>query len=183
MSFDNRERVSLACKLIAEELQLSEFKTRGLLLAARIHDIDNINVPTVILNKPGKLTDLEFDVVKIRPVTGAEKLQGIQFDWPLQTLCASTKKTIPHRLPERHKGRRYTHRGSNPRVANTLEAMCSRRTRRPALGMNAAIMGLKDGAGALYDPVVVDPCVGHVKSGKLGMAEAKDRSVESDRSP
>src|SRR4029077_10296113 len=63
-------RVRQYCLRLAEALRLDERLSKQLSLAAKLHDIGKVGVPDVILNKPGLLTDEEFDVVKQHPVIG-----------------------------------------------------------------------------------------------------------------
>ncbi|MCX6520521.1 MAG: HD-GYP domain-containing protein [Actinobacteria bacterium] len=65
------ERVRAYAQMIGEEMGLSGHELDRLRWAALIHDVGKLRVPTEILNKPGKLTDEEFAVIKLHPEMGA----------------------------------------------------------------------------------------------------------------
>lgn len=63
-------RVSQICKAIGKELKLEEDKIETLEVVGIIHDVGKVGVPETILNKPGKLTDEEFEIMKMHPAIG-----------------------------------------------------------------------------------------------------------------
>lgn len=78
-----QKRVSkLACE-VGRELGLSEDKCKGIEVAGSLHDIGKINIPSEILNKPGKLTEIEMNLIKTHPQIGYEIVKNIPFPWPV----------------------------------------------------------------------------------------------------
>ncbi len=78
------ERVRAYSRMIGEELDLDEHELDLLQWAGRAHDVGKLFVPGEILNKPGRLTDDEFDVIKQHPGWGAElcePLRGWLGEW------------------------------------------------------------------------------------------------------
>ncbi len=71
-------RVSLYSRLIGSKLGLAENDLETLHLASSMHDIGKINIPDAILNKPGKLTDEEFTVMKTHSYEGFKILRNIK---------------------------------------------------------------------------------------------------------
>ena len=72
------QRVAELSVLIGQELRLSPEQLRVLSQAAILHDIGKIAVPDAILNKPGRLTEAEFAVIKQHPVRGYEIIKGVR---------------------------------------------------------------------------------------------------------
>ena len=70
------ERVSHLCKLVGQQLKLSTDEIKELEQAGMFHDIGKISIPDSILNKPGKLTDEEYDVIKTHTEVGYQILRA-----------------------------------------------------------------------------------------------------------
>ncbi len=156
----HQKRVAQLSREIAFELQLPPDQVRGIFMAALVHDIGKIAVPSEILTKPGKLTDVEFSILKTHPVVGYEILKDVDFPWPIADMV------LQHH--ERLDGSGYPYGLKNGEillgariigVADVVEAMASHRPYRPALGVDAALEEIKKGKGKLYDPDVVDSCI------------------------
>ncbi|MDD4548308.1 MAG: PAS domain S-box protein [Syntrophomonadaceae bacterium] len=166
-----RKVAGVACA-IAREMGLSEEQIEGITVAGNLHDIGKISVPSEILNRPGKLTKLEFDLIKTHPQVGYEILQEIEFDWPVAEFV--------HQHHERIDGSGYPN-GLTAKeilleakilaVADVVEAIASHRPYRPALGLNSALEAISKGKGTLYDPEVVDACLKLFKAKDYKIAE------------
>ncbi len=156
----HQQRVTNLARAIAAEMQLSKRHIGAIRMAGAIHDIGKIGVPVEILNKPLRLGDIEFALIKIHPVVGYNILKQIKFPWPV------AKIVLQHH--ERMDGSGYPHGLSGEDillearilgVADVVEAMCSHRPYRPALGIDKALEEISQNRGVLYDPQVVDACV------------------------
>jgi PAS domain S-box-containing protein/putative nucleotidyltransferase with HDIG domain len=154
-----RRVTRLACA-IAEEMGLPEEQIEGLRVAGLIHDIGKINVPAEILSKPGRLTDIEFGLIKMHPQIGHDILKTIEFPWPVAQIV------LQHH--ERMDGSGYPAAMSDDdilletrilSVADVVEAMASHRPYRSALGLDKALEEISGNRGYLYDPEVVDVCL------------------------
>ncbi|MBT9173103.1 MAG: Cyclic di-GMP phosphodiesterase response regulator RpfG [Syntrophomonadaceae bacterium] len=73
------ERVAEYSVLIGQELRLREDILEKLEAVALLHDIGKIGIPEAVLNKPGRFTSEEYDVMRSHPATGAEIVKNIQF--------------------------------------------------------------------------------------------------------
>lgn len=156
----HQRRVADLSAAIAKEMGLTEDQVNGLKLAALVHDIGKINIPAEILNKPGKLTDLEFNLIKLHPQTGYDILKSIEFPWPIAEIV------LQHQ--ERYDGSAYPNglKGEDIHiiarilaVADTIEAMASHRPYRPSLGIESALKEIEEHKNILYDPKVADICL------------------------
>lgn len=149
----------LACE-IGRRCGMSEEAIANLSYGALIHDIGKIKIASDILNKPGKITSLEYQILQ----THAEYSYNIvrEIDLPQEIL------TMIHQHHERLDGSGYPNQLVGDQiilesrilaVADVVEAMTSHRPYRPALGIDAALAEILSGRGTKYDPVIVDFCV------------------------
>ena len=134
----HQKRVADISVKIAEELGMPEEQIRGIYMAGIIHDLGKIQVPAEILSKPGKLSKLEFDIIKTHPKVGYDLLKGIEFPWPIaQIIYQHHERTDGSGYPRRLKGERILLEAKIISIADVIEAITSHRPYRAALGMNA----------------------------------------------
>jgi putative nucleotidyltransferase with HDIG domain len=76
-------RVSQLTSAIARQMNLSSDQVEGIYMAAILHDIGKISVPAEILTKPGRLTEIEMNMLRTHPEVGSDILKRIDFPWPL----------------------------------------------------------------------------------------------------
>ncbi len=156
----HQQRVAELAEKIAIELGLSTEQSKGVRLAGIVHDIGKIQVPAEILNKPGKLSDIEISLIKQHPQVGYDVLNAIKSPWPI------ADAVLQHH--ERLDGSGYP-RGLHSEkiiiearilaVADTVEAMSSHRPYRAGLGLKAALDEITNQRGAQLDAEVVDACL------------------------
>lgn len=178
------ERVAHLALAIAEQYGLAPCRMEDLFEAALLHDLGKITVPDYIVLKAGKLTPHEFDVVKRHPRDGAELVA--EFD-PGETIV----RAIEHHH-ERFDGNGYP-AGLSGRdvpllsriiaVADTFDAMTSRRTYRAALTKEQAIEEIRNQAGTQFDPAVADAAVCVLARMDTGEAKSVSKRQESRASP
>jgi len=155
----HQQKVAKLSKAIAEELGLEKVRVEGINMAAAIHDIGKLYVPAEILNRPGKLSKIECDMIKLHSRVAFDILSPIDFEYPVARII--------HQHHERMNGSGYPlglkgdHILLEARiiaVADVVEAMSSHRPYRPALGLEAALGEISKNKGVLYDPDVADIC-------------------------
>jgi putative nucleotidyltransferase with HDIG domain len=141
---------------IAKELKLPDKKIEALNIAALIHDIGKINVPASILSKPGKLTEIEFSMIKEHSRTGYNNIKGIDFGYPVAEIILQHHERLNGSgYPAGLKGKDISLEAKILAVADVAEAMTSHRPYRGALGSEKAIEELRINSGILYDEKVV----------------------------
>ena len=156
----HQKRVAELSKNIATELGLDSEEVRGIYFAGLLHDMGKIRIPAEILSKPGKLTDVEMELVRIHPETGSEILKDIPFPWPVKDMVRHHHERLDGSgYPDGLKGESISIGTKILAVADVVEAMMNHRPYRASLGMDVALDEIKKGAGTLYDPKVVDTCV------------------------
>ncbi len=151
------ERVTQLSIELGEEMGFTPQRLENLRLAGMLHDIGKIGIPEAILNKPGRLTDEEFDVIKSHPDLGVRILAKVEF--------------LTHVIPfirhhhERFDGRGYPAglRGEDipPEariitIADTWDAMTSNRPYRKAMDVKSALEEILRCKGSQFDPAMAD---------------------------
>ena len=151
-------RVAKLATLIAQDMGLSDDEIGGVEMAAIVHDIGKLSVPTEILNKPGKLLSIEFELIKQHPVAGYEILKDIAFPWDVSRAVRQHHERLDGSgYPDGLSGDEICLTARILAVADVIEAMASHRPYRAALGVDAAmaeIVARRD----TFDPAVVAAC-------------------------
>ncbi|WP_214078994.1 HD domain-containing phosphohydrolase [Mesotoga sp.] len=151
---------------IAERMGLDEFAIESIRVAAMVHDIGKINIPTEILSKPGKLSDIEFEMIKKHPETAYEILRKVDLPWPVADIVYQHHERLDGSGYPRHlKSDEILLEAKIIIVADVIEAMSSHRPYRAALGFEAAIEEIKKNAGVLYDAKIVQICTSILEEG------------------
>lgn len=155
----HQRRVASLARAIAMEMKLDDGVVDLVWMAATLHDVGKILVPVDILSRPGKLTSLEWQFIKIHPQSGYDILKEIEFPFPV------AKVILQHH--ERLDGSGYPYSLKDGEilpaakiiaVADVVEAMASHRPYRPALKLELALDEITNYSGTLYDPEVVKAC-------------------------
>ena len=156
----HQKRVMGLAAAIAEEMHLDEKQIEGIRMAAMIHDIGKINVPAEILNKPGKLSDIEFKIIKTHPEAGYHILKNIEFRYPVaQIVLQHHEKINGSGYPAGLKGDEILIESRVITVADVVEAMATDRPYRASLGMGETLKEIEQGAGTLYDRDAAHACL------------------------
>jgi PAS domain S-box-containing protein/putative nucleotidyltransferase with HDIG domain len=79
----HQRKVSKLAVALAEEMGLPEDRVEGIKIAALVHDVGKINLPAEILSKPGKLSEMEFNLIKNHSKIGYDILKKVDFLWPI----------------------------------------------------------------------------------------------------
>jgi putative nucleotidyltransferase with HDIG domain len=150
-------RVQLYAGRLARELGMTHQECQAIDAAALLHDMGKIGVPEHLLNKPGKLTDAEYEKVKLHAALGADILSSIKFPYPVVPI-------VRHHH-ERWDGRGYPDGLSATdipmgarilSVVDCFDALTTDRPYRSALSDDEAADLLTGERGKSYDPAVVD---------------------------
>jgi len=156
----HQQRVHQLAIAIAKELNFSEDKIEGIRIASLIHDIGKIGLPTEILSKPTKLSDIEFSLIKEHPQIGYNILKSIDFSYPVAKIVLQHHERLDGSgYPNHLKGDKIFLEARILGVADVVEAMSSHRPYRPSLGIDKALEEISQNRGILYDWKVVDICL------------------------
>ena len=154
-----RRVAKLACA-IAEEIGLSKEQIETIHVAGTLHDIGKVYLPAEILSKPGRLNDIEMELIKTHPQVSREILKTIEFPWAVCPIVLQHHERIDGSgYPSGLSGENITLEARILGVADVVEAMASHRPYRPALGIDKALEEISRNKGILYDAEVVDACL------------------------
>lgn len=157
----HQRRVAELAMAIARDMGLAEDQVRGVHLAGVVHDLGKIHIPAEILSKPGKLTNIEFELIKTHPEAGYEILKGIDFPWPIaQIVFQHHERLDGSGYPRGLKADEILLEARILTVADVVEAMASHRPYRPALGIERALEEIATNSGKYYDAQVARTCIG-----------------------
>ena len=156
----HQRRVAQLSFDIARFMGLHNEQGEGLTIAAFVHDIGKIHIPENILNKPGKLTRPEFNMLKEHTQIGYDILKNIEFPWPIAKIVLQHHERMNGSgYPSGIAGDQIIIEARILAVADVVEAMSSDRPYRAALSLEEAFSEINNNKGILYDPQVVDVCM------------------------
>lgn len=154
-----RRVAQLACA-IARQMGLPENQIEGIRMAALLHDIGKMYVPSEILTKPGQITELETGIIETHAQVGYEILKTIDFPWPIaKTVLQHQERLNGSGYPAGLTGREILLEARILAVADVVEAMSSHRPYRATLGTKKALNEISQNRGILFDPEAVDACL------------------------
>ncbi len=156
----HQRRVAELASAIGEIMGFSQDWIKGVRMASLIHDLGKISVPAEILSKPTKLTNLEFDMIKLHSQIGYDILKEIDFSWPIAEMVYQHHERLDGSgYPRGLQGTDILPEAKIVGIADVVEAMVSHRPYRPALGVDKALAEIVMNRGVLYDPSAVDACL------------------------
>jgi putative nucleotidyltransferase with HDIG domain len=164
------DRVASMALLLAREVGLKGTQLKCIVAGALLHDIGKIKVDDAILNKPGRLTDDEFAVIKRHPQYGLDLLTGKEFPWDI--------RPIIHQHHERVKGSGYPAGLKGDEIAigarivcisDVFDALTSDRVYRAAYDPAKAVEIMQKESGTTFDTMLLNAFMRMVESGKADL--------------
>ena len=126
-------------------------------LAGELHDLGKISIPLDILNKPGRLNELEYKLIQEHVKNCYDLIKEIKFPFSLAEIVYQHHERLDGSgYPRKLKQDKICPEARILAVSDVLESMTSYRPYREALGLDKALDELKRGSGTLYDPKIVD---------------------------
>ncbi|MCR5214115.1 MAG: HD domain-containing protein [Eubacterium sp.] len=159
-------RVAEYTKMLAEELGYDDEEVEKFYNIALLHDIGKIGIPPEVLNKPGKLTDQEFNIIKSHSALGYKVLKDISI-MPELAVGAGAHHERPDGkgYPKGLKGDEIPRVAQIIAVADTFDAMYSDRPYRKRMNFDKAVSIIKEVSGTQLFPDVVDAFLRLVEKG------------------
>jgi len=156
----HQEQVSRLARAIGQEMGLPEDRIEAIHMSAIIHDIGKIYIPAEILSKPGKLSDMEFQMMKKHPEVGYNILKNIEFPHPIAVIVYQHHERLNGSgYPRGLTGKDILLEARIGGVADVIDAMAAHRPYRAAVGIEEAMSEISQNRGFLYDPLVVNACL------------------------
>jgi diguanylate cyclase (GGDEF)-like protein len=155
-TYGHSERTMLFAQKLGEKVGLVPENIRELCYSSLLHDIGKIEVPREILNKPGKLNNAEWRILKQHPQWGADMIR------PLQSLKNTVEIVLHHHenydgsgYPSGLKGEEIPLGSRILRIADSYDAITSDRPYKKAMTREQAVEELRKLAGQHYDPSLI----------------------------
>ncbi len=150
-------RVADYSREIAKRYGYTESQQNDIYMMGLLHDVGKIGVPDAVINKPAKLTDDEFEVIKNHPVMGARILRSITEMPKLSTGARWHHERIDGRgYPDGLHGQDIPEEARIIAVADAYDAMTSRRSYRDVMAQDVVRSEIEKGSGTQFDPVFAD---------------------------
>jgi diguanylate cyclase (GGDEF)-like protein/putative nucleotidyltransferase with HDIG domain len=151
-------RVQAHAAGLAREVGVRDQKLlKAIEAAALLHDMGKLAVPEYILNKPGKLTEAEFEKMKVHASVGADILSAIDFPYPVVPIVRHHHENWDGTgYPSGIKGTDIPIGARILSVVDCFDALTSDRPYRPRLSDEEALAIVKQRRGTMYDPMIVD---------------------------
>lgn len=159
--FMHSVNVALICNVFADWMHLKEVDKEALTLAGLLHDAGKLLVPPRILNKPGKLTDEEFDIAKMHAESGYEILKGADIDERIKRAAHDHHERFDGSgYPAGKAGNEIDMFSSIVGIADVYDAMTSRRIYRGAFCPFDVIRIFEEEGMHLFNPQYLLPLLG-----------------------
>lgn len=164
----HQRRVAEIAVAIGREMGLDPERLKGLHVAGTIHDIGKIAIPTEMLTRPGRIGQVEMDIIRCHSRDACDILKGVEFPWPVADMVRHHHERMDGSgYPDGLKGEDIILEARILAVADVVEAIASDRPYRAALGLDAAMTEIMTFRGTRFDAEVVDACRTLVAEGRL----------------
>src|SRR5437762_1788703 len=171
-------RVQIYAAGVARILGCGDADIEALRAGALLHDIGKIAVPDYILNKPGKLTALEFEKMKMHTIVGAQILGRVDFPYPVVPIVRHHhERWDGGGYPDGLKGEEIPLTARILTVVDCFDALREDRQYRRGLSRAEALEFLLKNSGSQYDPRVVGLFITHLPEFEAEIAAHKGQSV------
>jgi methyl-accepting chemotaxis protein len=151
------ERVSSYSMAISRHLSLNQEEVFRVHIAAILHDVGKLGIRESILNKPGGLSDEEFEVMRQHPSIGAQIMSPIRM----------LKDIIPGIRNHHETGEEIPMVARIIGVADTFDAMTTTRPYQQAMTLDYVLQKMRSMSGSRFDPVVVEAFTAAVEAGDI----------------
>ncbi len=162
----HERRVANFAAAIGARLGLDANAIAGMKVAALLHDVGKLMLPAEILARPRKLSPGEFALVREHPQWGTKVIAPLSLPWPVaQIIFQHHERMDGSGYPEGLLGDAILLEARIIAVADVIEAMCSHRPYRAALGLDAARVEIWENAGILYDGETAEAALAELDDG------------------
>lgn len=178
----HQSQVADLSRRIARHLDIPPRQCETIGLGASVHDIGKIGIPAEILTRPGKLSALEFDLVRTHCRVGQQILADVDLPWEIPDIVLHHHERLDGSgYPDGLADDSISLAAKIVAVADVIDAMASHRPYRAALGMDAARAEIRRGRGTRYDPAASDAALDltsthKVRRPKTGFASGHDEA-------
>ena len=162
------QRVSDYAVMIARKCGFSEKELENLRKAALLHDIGKIGIPDAILNKPSRLTDEEYKIMKTHVIRGAEILKDFTLvDHVVDGARYHHERYDGNGYPDKLSGKDIPLYGRIIAIADAFDAMTANRVYRKQQDFDYVMKELHNGRGTQFDPELLDIFLELIETGEI----------------
>ncbi len=162
----HQRQVAELAKEVGEKMGLDQDRLSGLYIGGLLHDIGKIAVPSEILTQPGKLSEVEWGIIRSHPRRGYEILKETDFPWPVADMTLHHHERLDGSgYPDGLKDGKLSLEVRILGVCDVVDAMSSDRPYRAARPKEMVIEELLSDRGTRYDEKVVDIMLGILEDG------------------
>ncbi|MBT3755523.1 MAG: HD domain-containing protein [Candidatus Cloacimonetes bacterium] len=173
----HQKRVATLSLAIAREIGFNQKQLDTMRIAAILHDIGKINLPTEILCKPGKLATCEYNLIKIHSEAGYQILKKINFPDKIAEIVYQHHETLDGKgYPRGLKADDISIEARILRISDVVEAISANRPYRPANVIEDALGEIENDTNGKYDRDICDVCINlfRVKNFKIKEIQMRD---------
>ena len=172
-------RVAMYAAEIAKRMHLAESEIQNVYYAGLLHDAGKISVPDAILNKPGKLTNEERQLIQNHTVAGGNMLKQLSsLKGVRETALYHHERYDGKGYPEGLKGNEIPLYARIVGVADSYDAMSSNRVYRRHLSKDEIIEEMQKGSGSQFDPDIVTYMVDMINDGYVNVVKMETAEDE-----
>src|SRR6185295_9294169 len=166
-------RVQIYAAGLGEVLGLSKIEIAALKAGALLHDIGKLAVPAHIINKPGRLTQAEFEKMKVHTTVGAQILSRVDFPYPVTPIVRHHHEQWDgHGYPDGLKGEQIPITARIISVVDCFDSVREDRPFRRGMTRDEALAFLMRGSGNHFDPNIVSLFIQHLPRFEAQIAAA-----------
>lgn len=152
------ERVAMLSSMLAQKVGFSDEEAERIRISGLVHDLGKIGVPEAVLCKPSRLTDEEFDLIKMHPTIGYEIIKDIpDLNDLLPGVLHHHERWDGNGYPAGLAGEDIPRMARIMALADTFDAMSSNRAYRSGLPREKVFAEFRKCAGTQFDPELVEP--------------------------
>lgn len=173
-TFSHSNNVAYYATTLAEHVGLNAGIVEIIRQAALLHDVGKIGIPESILNKPGKLTDEEYEVIKGHVEASIDIIRHLpSLDYVIPAVIGHHERYDGRGYPRRIAGEDIPMTARILCIADSFDAMTSKRCYKDAFSVEEAKKRLLEGAGTQFDPHLVWDFVACLDSGKIKLVDTE----------
>ncbi|HEY7911723.1 MAG TPA: HD domain-containing phosphohydrolase, partial [Blastocatellia bacterium] len=182
VTHDHIQRVRLFACRMGELAGLSDLEIEALRAGALLHDIGKIGVPAYILNKPGKLSEHEFEQMKMHTIIGADMLSNVDFRYPVVPIVRHHHERWDGRgYPDGLKGEEIPITARILTLVDNYDALRSDRPYKTGMTREEALDYIEQNAGTFFDPQLVKMFLSIVDKLEQEAASASFKAPQPDK--